>query len=740
MVFGTVQIERIQLNEDSLWYGGPSSRINPDAQAQLETVRGLLFEGRAREAERLAMAALAGVPEEPAHYVPVGDLKIEFEGHDGLLADYRRELDIADSLCRTTYRMDGVSYEREAIASAPDQAIVMRVAADRPGSISCAIRFERKGHCVRSGRADDRTIEISGEGGSEGSVRFSAMARAFAEGGSIRTLGQRILVEGATSLAILVCVVTSYREPDPRSSCLGRLDEASARSWAQLKSRQVAEHHELFDRMDLAFGGDGADGEGPESLATDERLARMAGGGEDPGLAELLFHYARYLLVCSSRPGSLPPNLQGRWNDKFSPPWGSKYTININTEMNYWIAEKANLGPCHEPLFDLVERMLPRGREVARAMYGCRGFVAHHNTDLWGDCAPVDHWVPGTIWPMGAAWFCLHLWEHWEYSGDLDFLKRAYPTIREAALFQLDYLRPSPEGYLVTNPSVSPENSYVLPSGETCAMCYGPAMDSQILRALFGACIEAARVLGLDAELAAQMLKARDGLPPPRIGNDGRLLEWAREYKEAEVGHRHLSHLFGLYPDDQFSLDGTPDLARACRLSLEARLREGEVHTGWSLAWIANLWARLHEGEEAWTSVEDFLRDSTFPNLFGRLSPQEVFQIDGNFGIAASLLEMVLQCVGGTLCILPALPRAMSSGFARGLRAKGGFELSLAWEDGALKRLTIASSLGGACRLRYARPLSVKAIVGASPEVERSEDGSTSFATGPGGRYEVSPL
>jgi alpha-L-fucosidase 2 len=722
MVSGGVGLERWQLNEDSLWYGGPRERTNPDARSQLGELRRLIFAGKIAEAERLAMLAFAGVPEHPSHYVPLGDLILDFEPDargDGVYGSarrgdagtegYLRKLDLAEALHSVVYRRDGVEYLRECFASAPDRAIVARVSADRPGAINFSLSFGRGRYAGSLSHPDARTLRMTGSGGGEGGVAFSAMARVLAVGGAVAALGETILVEGADEAVVVLAAATSYRPGDPDERCLAALGAAMSLGYGRLRERHVDDYRSLFGRMSLRLGPETAgDDEAGPPPATDARLAKLrsAGGERDEAsLAQLYFDFGRYLLISSSRPGSLPANLQGLWNEDFLPPWGSKYTININAEMNYWPAEACGLGDCHLPLFDLTERMLPNGKRVAREMYGCGGFVAHHNTDLWGDCDPVDRWVPATLWPMGAAWLSLHIWQHFEYSGSLAFLNRYYPVMREAALFILDFLVPGPGGRLVTCPSVSPENTYVLHGGERGCVCYGAAMDNQIIRALFKACAAAERALDSDPGakalgpgfLGERLAATAALLPEDRIGATGGLMEWAEDYEEAEPGHRHISQLFALYPDDAISLRGSPELARAARTTLDRRLERGGGHTGWSKAWIINLRARLGQGDEAWAELLGLLRDSTLPNLLDTHPP---FQIDGNFGGASGILEMLLQCVGGEILVLPALPRALSEGEVRGARAKGGFELDFQWKIGRLTRLRVRSGLGGTCRLR----------------------------------------
>ena len=688
MVFGGVKRERLQLNEDTLWSGGPYNNVNPAARDALPVIRKLIFDGKYAEAEGYAEAHVQAVPMREMAYQCVGDLWLDLCDVDETSAsDYRRELDIGAAVSRVSFTADGVKYVREVIASYPDNLLIISVRAEGgPLALDLAFSSGLRTQITAEGNALVMTGVNNADRGIPGALRFQARAQIVAEGGTVHPNGPQLEVRGATSVTIRVAMATSYRGPtdvsgDPEALTRAHLTAAQGKDFKALIAAHTADYTPLFSRvtLDLPAGKRAAQ-------VTNNRIEHAA-DSDDPSLAALYFQFGRYLLISSSR-GSQPANLQGIWNDSNTPPWGSKYTININTEMNYWPVDAANMSECIEPLVRMIEELAQTGARTAREMYGARGWVAHHNTDLWRASGPVDHMQTG-LWPTGAAWLCTHLWDHYDYTGDAAYLARVYPLMQGASLFFLDTLVKDPNtGFMVTNPSLSPENNH----GRGSTLCAGPTLDNQLLRDLFGQTVRAAEILKRDKALRTDITAMRGRLAPNKIGAQGQLQEWQQDWDAGaqDIHHRHVSHLYGLFPSQQINMDETPDLAQAARVSLETR---GDEATGWGVGWRLNLWAHLREGDHAHKILSMLLSsERTYPNMFDAHPP---FQIDGNFGGVRGIVEMLIQSRGETIRLLPALPSAWPEGEVRGLRLRGGAEIDIAWAGGKLKEARIRSAIVG---------------------------------------------
>ncbi|MDB4924117.1 glycoside hydrolase family 95 protein [Mucilaginibacter sp.] len=739
MVYGNPERETIQLNEATLWSGGPSRNDSKTALAALPQVRKLIFENNRAEAAKIASKEIKSEKDNGMCYQPVGNLYLNFPGHDHY-ENYYRELDISKAVTTTTYTVNGVTYKREVFASNTDQVIVVHLSASQPGSLtfSAAMFSPQKSTIITKGKDELVLSGISGDrDGIKGQDKFQALVKVKLDGGEVAASDTSVNVTKANAVTLFISIATNFVKYDDISAdeslrANNYLNKAWTKPYAQLLSNHVTAYQKFFNRVKLDLGTSDS-----VKNTTDRRIDGFA-SGNDPQLVELYFQFGRYLLISSSQPGGQPANLQGIWNKEMSPPWGSKYTININTEMNYWPSEETNLAEMHEPLVQMVKDLSETGQGTAKTMYGVGGWLAHHNTDLWRITGPVDAIYSG-LWPSGGAWLSTQLWDRYMYNGDKAYLKSVYSALRGAAQFYLEFLVEEPEHkWLVITPSGSPENSpgayfeeYKDKNGKTqhrgLAIDYGVTMDNQLVFDIFSEVINAAKILNIDKEFADKLAAARKRLPPMQIGQYSQLQEWLHDLDSPTDHNRHVSHLYGLYPSNQISPYRTPELFDAARTSLIYR---SDISTGWSMGWKVNLWARLLDGNHAFKLIQNQLTPTgknkgsansgggTYPNLFDAHPP---FQIDGNFGCAAGITEMLMQSADGALNLLPAMPDAWQDGAISGLRARGGFEIvSMKWKGGKLSEVKIKSTVGGNCRLRVSNSIKLqggvlKTAEGANP-------------------------
>ena len=733
MVYGNVENETLQLNEDTVWAGGPHDYANPQGAGALGQIQQLVFDDQWSQAESLANQAMLGNPAGQLAYQPVGNLQLAFSQPSGS-TDYWRELDLETATSALGYVAGGVARRREVIASAPDQVIAVRLTAEAPGAISFTASFNSPQQ-TSSSSPDQATVALDGVSGDHrgiaGSVRFLVLARALAEGGEVTSTGGQLTVAAADSVTLLVSIGTSYVDytdvsGDYEAIAWGHLEDAEGTPYEELRARHVAEYQQLFGRTTIDLGRtDAAD------LTTDVRIEQHA-GSDDPQFSALLFQYGRYLLISSSRPGTQPANLQGIWNNQMFPQWESKYTLNANCPMNYWPAGSTNLAECYEPVFEMIGDLTDTGGRVAEVQYGAGGWVTHHNTDGWRGASVVDAAFWG-MWQTGGAWLALNIWDHYRFTGDVATLEENYPAMKGAAEFFLDTLVEEPNlGWLVTNPSNSPE----LAHHPNLSICAGPTMDNQILSDLFSACAEASEILGVDSEFREQVLATRERLAPMQIGARGNIQEWLYDWVEPEANHRHISHLYGLHPSNQITKRGTPDLFEAARRTLELRGDEG---TGWSLAWKINFWARMEEPERAHDLISQLIVPARLaPNMFDLHPP---FQIDGNFGATSGIAEMLLQSHNGELHLLPALPAAWPTGQVDGLRARGAVTVGATWSEGSLTEVRLTADQSGELVVRsddFTEPLAVYRESGA-PAAFTVADGVVTFHANAGEIYRIVP-
>lgn len=740
MIYGTPANESIVLNEDSIWSGGLRHRVNNSAKEGFDEARALLMEGKPHEAEEAALGKMKGTTPNMRSYLHLGDLHIDLELNAKPL-NYSRSLNLGSAVADASFTAGDITYTKEYFVSAPDEVMAVRISASQPESVSLSCYIESRDDNFDDNRPCSGNM-ILFNGGTSGGIRYAAYLGASSKGGEITVTGNKLCVRNADEVLLILSVRTSFYSNMFEESARLDAEMALQCDFDELFYRHVNDYRELFDRVELSLN-DNSENEEIAFLNTNERIDRLKGNEldnldcrrliNDNKLFELYFNFGRYLMISCSRAGTQPANLQGLWNEMSCPPNNCRYTLDLNTEMNYWAAESCNLSECHLPLFDLLERICGNGRVTAREMYGVsKGFVCHSATDIWGDSAPQDALAETSIWPMGGAWLALHVFDHYEYTMDREFLNDKYHILKEASEFFIEYLTTDENGRLLTGPSLSPENAYIDKNGVKANLCMSPAMDSQILTVLFSDTIKAAEILGRDAELADKLRDMLKKLPQPSIGKFGQIMEWLEDYEETDVGHRHISQLFALYPADLINPIRTPKLADAARATLVRRLVNGGSHMGYSCAWVTNMWARLYDGIMVSENLKRMISHYANPNLTNSKPP---LQIEGNFGATAAIAEALMQSCGGEINLLPALPEEWTNGHIKGLRARGGFTVDIYWAENKLCYADITSDFGGELRLRA--DSSVRVNCGKETVDTIFNDGVVIFNTEMGKTYTV---